>query len=285
MQQGEQIMKRMLMLFFFTALAANTNAQAQMVGDEDVHPLLSDNWNVGIGIFRPTKDFKLRVDGQLPGQEINLQEDAGVKDTESTSALGVHWRFGEKWSVAGQFWGVDSGGAWRLDEDFRWQDLTFKEGTSAEIGLDLTVYRLFIARELWTKPGHELGAGIGLHYLEIDAFLAGEVIIDELGATDFQSSSVDAGAPLPNIGAWYLYSWSPKWALAARFDWLSASVGDYSGGLVNAQMGVHYQLFQHVGLGLSWNYFELDLDLTANSFSGRMETEQSGPFFSLDVNW
>jgi hypothetical protein len=37
-----------------------------------------------------------------------------------------------------------------------------------------------------------------------------------------------------DTGAWYMYSWSPKWMLQVRGDWLSATIGDYSGSLWDA---------------------------------------------------
>lgn len=272
-------------IFLASMLLASSAVQAQMTGDSDYHPMLSDRFFVNLGLFNPTKDFKLRVDGQSPGNSIDFEKEVGAKDSQTTGALGLHWRFGEKWSVSGQYWAVDSGARWQLDEDVQWEDVVFKEGTFAEIGTDLTVYRVFFGRKFWTRPGHEFGAGIGLHWMEIEAFLAGQVIIDDVGDTEFQRGSVDAAAPLPNIGAWYLYSWSPKWGVVARVDWLSASIGDYSGGLTNAQAGIHYQLFNNVGLGLSWNYFSLDVDVEKSDWRGKVESKQNGPFLSLNVNW
>jgi hypothetical protein len=144
---------------------------------------------------------------------------------------------------------------------------------------------VFFGRDFYKRPGHEFGAGIGLHWLEIEGFIAGQVIIDELLDTEFRRSSVSAEAPLPNIGAWYHYSWSPRWALTTRLDWLSASVGDYSGGLINAQAGVHYRLFKNFSAGLAWNFFRIDVDVEESDWNGRIESRQSGPFLSLEASW
>ena len=51
--------------------------------------------------------------------------------------------------------------------------------------------------------------------------------------------------------AWYKYSISPRWALQARLDLLSAEVGDYDGVMLNSAFGLNFQAFEHVGLGLN----------------------------------
>ena len=106
-----------------------------------------------------------------------------------------------------------------------------------------------------------------------------------MGDSEFYRSSVSAGAPLPNIGVWYYYSWSPKWALVSRVDWFSASYDKYSGGLWNAGLGVDWALFEHVGLRATWNYFELDADVEEANWRGSVEIAQHGPFLALTTRW
>lgn len=272
------------LLCLFGLLSASP-VLAQDPPDREFHPLFSSSFVVNIGLFHPDKEFKIRVDGQVPGEEIDLEQEADAKESETTGAFSLLWRFGEKWSLAGQYWAINSGADWQLEEDYEWEDLVFKEGTFAEIGVDLDIYRVFMGRKFYTRPGQEFGAGVGLHWLELEAFIAGQVFVEDQPDTEFKKSTVSAKAPLPNIGAWYNYSWSPKWVLTTRFDWLDASVGDYSGGLINAQAGVHYQVFKNAGLGLSWNFFRIDLDVDDADWHGRVESRQTGPYLSLNINW
>jgi len=63
-------------------------------------------------------------------------------------------------------------------------------------------------------------------------------------------AAVQASAPLPNIGGWYRYAFSPKWHLSARLDWLSASV-----------------------------------DVEKQYWRGAVDLTYQGPFISLTGNW
>lgn len=251
---------------------------------EDYHPFLTDKFNIGVGLFWPNKSATVRVDGTFPEEEFDFDEALGFDDYETTPSLIARWRFGEKWSVFGQYWSTDSSNGAELTEDIEWEDVVFKEGTFAKGGLESKLARVFFGRTFSTGPQHEFGAGAGLHWMEIDIFIEGEIIIDD-DSTGFHRESVDAGFPLPNIGAWYLYSWSPKWIFQARLDWLSVSIGDYSGGLWNAQTGIHWQTFKNIGFGLYYNGFTLDLDVDKNDWHGKAEFTQQGPYLALTATW
>ena len=251
---------------------------------QDYHPALSDRFLLSAGGFWPDKSLKIRVDGTEPEEEIDFEEDLKLSDREATWAVNGRWRFGEKWSLFGQYWTVsDSGGA-ALEEDIEWGDVVFKEGTFATTGMDLSVARLFFGRKFGNKPNQEWGLGAGLHWLELDTFLQGQILTSE-GDLEFGRQTVSAEVPLPNIGAWYGYSWSPKWLFHARVDWLSASVGDYSGGLWNAQAGVDWSIWRHFGVSLYYNFFQLDVDIDKSDWRGKAESTLHGPFLAISTSW
>lgn len=252
--------------------------------DADYHPFLSDTFNLGIGIYYPTKDLELRVDGSLQEFGFDFDETLKLDDSEATANLTFRWRFGEKWSMWGQYWNLGSNGGAVLEEDVIWGDVTFKEGSFVRGGFSSDIARLFFGRSFFTRPGHEFGAGIGAHWMELSANIEGQVLTSE-GDTELYRGRVSAGVPLPNIGAWYLYSWSPRWVLSARVDWLSASVGDYSGGIWNGNVGVSWQFSRHAGLGLSYQSFILKVDVDDSDWHGRAEVSQNGPMLALYATW
>ena len=132
--------------------------------------------------------------------------------------------------------------------------------------------------------GYEFGAGAGLHWLDLAASVEGQVFVNE---SEFvvERRDTDVSAPLPNIGAWYLYSPNSRWVFQARLDWFSASFDDYDGSLWNAGAGVNFQVFSHMGIGLSYNFFRIDVDVDSDDWNGSAEIEQHGPFASLSFNW
>lgn len=118
-------------MLVFTGFAFfSVSAAAQ--SDDDFHPFLSDRFNASIGGFWPTKSFRLRVDGSAPEEEIDFEQDIGLSDRDTTGSLNFRWRFGERWSVWGQYWNLDDSGVAMLEEDIEWEDIVFEKGTFAK---------------------------------------------------------------------------------------------------------------------------------------------------------
>lgn len=265
-----------------TIVLAPLTVSAQETGD--YHPFLSDKFHIGIGVFSPQKSFEITVDGSDPGRNIDFDETLKTDSSETTPSLDFRWRFGKKWSFWGQFWKVDSGGGTELTQDVEWEDLVFKKGSFVNAGTDMTVARLFFGRTLMSGPQYEFGLGAGFHWMEVGAFIEGDIIL-EGGGTEFQRGDVDASFPLPNLGAWYIYSWSPKWMALVRADWLSVTIGDYSGDLWSASAGLHFQASNRIGFGLSYNAFDLGVDVDKIDWRGKAGSTQHGPRFTATVSW
>jgi len=257
---------------------------AAIAQQNDVHPLLGNDWVLDAGVFFPTKEFRFRVDGSLPGDGIDFEDAFRLSDDDSTAAVSLLWRFGEKWSLAGQYWKLSDSSTATLDRDIKWNDVVLEEGSFARAGAGLEVARLFFGRTFSAAEYHEFGLGVGLHWLELSASVEGQ-IRSNLGDTELYKDSVSADAPLPNIGAWYTFAFSPKWALRSRLDWLSASIGDYSGGLTNASIGIDWAIWEHFGVGLSYNYFSLNVDVDKNDWQGATKISQYGPWLKIGAYW
>lgn len=252
--------------------------------EEIQHPYLAERFSVEAGAFWPGINFTGRLDGSDPNEEIDFDESLNFKGSQATAYIDVRWRFGNKWSLWGQYWATEDSGQAILEEDVEWEDIIFKEGTNVGGGVALDIVRIFVGRKFDLAPHHEFGFGFGLHYMGLDTYLEGEVFVND-DTTDFQRFTAAANFPLPNIGAWYMYSWSPRWVFQARGAWLSANIGDYSGSLWDAQVGINYQAFKNIGFGLHYKGFMLDVDIDKNDWHGRADLNMRGPLLSVNATW
>ncbi len=281
MARLKHLPKRLVVL---ALLFSATVAMAQDTNNG--HPILTRKHYVGIGVYFPEREVELRVDGSNPddGQEIDLSEQFRIGGAEEEGSLELGWRFGEKWLFRGQYFGVDGHSSAVLEEDIVWGDYTFNAGTNAAVGSELQVTRLFVGRQWRNDDNNEFGFGAGVHWLDISAFIQGQAFIDGQDA-GFRRESVRTNGPLPNIGAWYVHAWSRRWAMTARLDWLSASVGDYDGSIVNASAGVNYAMNDYFGIGLSYNLFELDIGVKDEFWQGRVSHRFDGAYIYLSALW
>ena len=274
------LIRMMVLTIFLVSLASPVAAQTA----DDYHPFLSDKFNLGVGVFWPTIDLDLQVNGSAPEDEIDLDGALNFNDRVTSPAINFRWRFGEKWSLLGQYWSTSNDGKAVLTEDVSWEDVIFREGTSVGGGVGLDVVRAFVGRKFDLAPQHEFGIGLGLHWMSLDTYMEGEIIIND-DTTDFHRAEATAEFPLPDIGAWYMYSWSPKWVLLTHLDWLSASIGDYSGSLWDLEVGINYQAFKNIGFGFSYKAFVLDVDVYKDDWGGKLKFNQNGPTLSMTATW
>jgi hypothetical protein len=251
------------------------------------HSILTDTWRLSLGSFFQTADSTLSVEGSGmvdTTSEINFERALGLSKHDNRPSGQVVWRFGKKWSLALQYLDREGSASVELSEDLPWEGDFIRAGLDATGGVSSKVYRVFLGRRFSEGPKHEFGAGLGVHWLEIGAFLEGEFTLDDDSLVS-ERRRVSAGAPLPNIGAWYIYAFSPRWAGHARLDYLSASFNEYSGGLTNAAVGVTFQAWRHVALGLDYNYFKLDVDVDSGNWFGSADFKRDGPFLHLTFTW
>ncbi len=253
----------------------------------DIHPWLSAKYSVDVGLYMPEREIALRVDGPLgtiQGNDIDFEESFGLSKRDDLFAMNFAWRFGEKWELGAQYFKSDGERSAVLDEDVEWRDLVFGAGTGVTAGIDFTLVRAFFGRNFDSAEHHDFGVGLGLHYLEIEAFIEGQATINGQPA-GFRRDSVSGKAPLPNIGAWYVRSLSDRWAVKLRADWFGASYDDYDGELINLSAGINYKVFEHVGLGVSYNYFKLDVGVDKQNWRGEVKTVYDGVFVNASAYW
>jgi hypothetical protein len=221
-----------------------------------------------------------------PRDEIDFDDTLNVDDHNTIFNGQLKWKFGKekKWNVAIQYFSSDAKGDAVLTEDIEWEGLTFKEGSFVRSGVKMEVARLFFGRSFIKNSRNDFGIGVGIHTLKVKAFIEGEVILED-ETSGYQRGDEDVSQPLPNIGGWYNFSPARKWLLHARVDWIGAEIGDYDGHLWNTNIGVNYQAFRHVGFDLSWQYFNLNVNVDSDDWTGGVDMSYRGPVLAITGNW
>jgi len=248
------------------------------------NPLLTDRFFVEAGVFGVTRAFKLGADGQSEGGEIDFNETFKLTDNDATFFFKFDWRFSKKWTVAFETFGVNAGNSLFLEEDITWEDITFKEGSFVRAGVEFRLYRLFFSRTVFSRPKHRIDVGLGLHGLNIGAFIEGEGRTSE-GNIEPGRRKVDGLIPLPNIGASYMWAPHKRWMLGANLDWLGLTIDQYSGSLWYFAPKLKFQIIENLGIGVNYALFSLDAKVDSENWNGRFDMSFSGPLLSLHANF
>jgi hypothetical protein len=248
------------------------------------HPLIDSKYLLDVGLFFPERTVSLGAGVSVPGDgRIDFGSEFGLNKTDELFAVDLTWRFGEKWSLAAQHFRASGGREAVLENDIEWNNVVFSAGSSVETSTRFSVYRLFAGRSFSNDERSDYGVGAGLHWLEVGGAISGNIFVNN--NVTFTREAVSAEAPLPNIGAWYNYSFSPRWAFKARLDWFSANIDEYNGRLLNWQVGVNYALFSKGGVGVAYNYLELDAGVDNSNWQGSVDLVYKGPFAFVSFYW
>jgi len=270
-------------VFFLVSVSAGVASAQESGSSGKYHPFLSDKFHIGLGVYRPNYKHEIGADrnaGGSPGESLDASE------SQSTDLLNFRWRYSKNWSFQGSFWKIDSESERTLTEDFELLDQVFLAGSSVRSGLDTSIARLFWGRSFFRKPSTDWGVGLGVHWLDIDVFLEEEILVppgDPPIPDHHESSSVSG--PLPNLGIWYMHSWSPKWVVTTRLDWLDVTYEEISGNMYDLSVGVNYQMSDHFGIGLALNAFKLDIRVDSTKWRAGLVNEQVGPRLNVTWNW
>ena len=259
---------------------------APAVGAAQAHPLVDSRKGFIVGEFFADTRVRLSVNGNvvIVDNEFDFNESVGEPASDETFAVELWLRIGERWMVAAQIFDFSSAATRSLERDIPWRDVVYPAGITVTGGTGLDITRVFVSRDFARDERTTFGVGIGLHQLDLSAFIEGEAFIGDL-STGVQRGVATTNGVLPNIGARYAYAVNDKWALNGRLDWLSADVGKYDGTIINLSAGVHYSFAKHFGIGLSYNLFQLDIGVSEDNWRGDLNIRYHGPFLNLAAYW
>lgn len=268
--------KELVLICLVCVFTATANA------DDEVHPFISSKYTIKLGAYSSSRDFKLSVGTSVSGiaPEFDFERATGISEDHQVFMAEFKWRLGEKWSTRMQYFEADHGDKKVvLKENVYWRNQILAAGSNVTAGTNFSLTRVFLGRSFDRHAKVDAGIGFGLHLLAIGSFVKPD--FNTIG--DFSAASVSG--PMPNIGGWYFYSPSPKWIFGGRIDWLKASAGKFDGGILNVSAGANYQMFSHVGLGLSYQLFRLDVDVAESNWHGGINLEYTGPYFHISASF
>lgn len=277
-----------LVLVFLIFLQWGLSSQNLDSAETEKHVWLTDRYIAEIGFFRNSKSVLLNVDGRLPNNPFDFGETLGLKRQGNTIDLSFTWRFSKqkKWFTSLSYFAVRNDQTAVLNDEFRWSNTIYPVGVILDSGFDVDMYRIFFGRVLSRGKKHELSGGLGFHTMNVKTYIQASGYLGDLDLIiDSDKKNIDVIAPVPNIGIKYLYTPNHRWALTANLEWFSIGIGDYRGTLWDVSPSVSYQLFDHIGLGFSYKYFNAKLDMNRDVWKGSVDLLYQGPLFSISGNF
>jgi hypothetical protein len=250
-----------------SAFAAFVLAGAVRVGaEEDVLP---DTFMLRLGGYHAANaDTIMRLDAnQLPvGTYIDFHDTLGGDTTTTVFRMDGLYRFNDKHGIGISWYALRFSGSTVLGQDIEWGGHPITAGVQVDSKLNFDVYKINYQYSVYHNDKVELGASVGLHIMRISA-----------GITANGKSQGDEAvtAPLPEIGLFADYKFTPRFSAFYNYQWFFINYQDkVKGGLQDFLFGMEYRVIRNVALGVAYNRFAVNL-----------KAQQDTTTLYLNTNW
>jgi hypothetical protein len=261
-------------------------AMCALPGAAQAQALTDRFWAEG-ALFWPKVDTEIRIDNtqtDRPGTDIDVESDLDLSDRKTLPAILVGARIGSGFSLVGEYFSVGRSGTNVLERDIVIDDVTYPANATIESQFDSDVYRFSVGWAFLRGPNYEAGASLGVHATDFTFELSGSGTVNGTTfATQVRRRSVLA--PLPTLGLFGTYQVAPGWTIGARVDFMSLSIGDYDGRLINAQASVVYRFTNNIGVGAGYRLVDYRVDVEKDNWVGRADYQFSGPNIFVQVGF
>ena len=251
-------------------------------------PRFGDTLTVGIGGMNHRGKATMAVTRpDAPVDELTFT-DLGLSDETEVFWGDLVWQFAERWKVRLNYSSFDARGQEVQTKGGNWDGLDWEVGARLSTDFEMELY---IADLTWdflkTENGH-LGAGVGLHAVDLDLALLLEVgasIGGEGGFIPIDGDVTSVLAPLPNFSMSGGFMIGNKVYLHGSLGAFSLDYDKYDGSLFSARGAVEWRPWDHVGLGAAYQYVELELNIDRDSKQEYFDVEFYGPVLFLTVGF
>ena len=249
-------------LFAFLALPA-------AAADESAGPrparVLSDTWHFELGGLWAdfNSSFQLGTD-RIVGTAINLEDDLGLSSDTTTWNVNGFWRFGSASALSFGYTSFNRDGSNKLDQTITVGDTVYEANAKIDTEVDFDFLQLCYRWSAINNGKTEAGFSFGLSTYKIRASVAGEGTVTEGGEPTYfrrAEEGEDVTAPIPVVGLFINYAFTPNLILMADANFFRIDVGNVSGNVISSQAKLDYYFTKNFGAGVSLygNYVRADV--------------------------
>ena len=248
-----------------------------MVFGADSPDLLEQGVFVALGSYIVDTSTDVRLDGELDeGTRFDWEETFGGGDV-TRFRLDAQWRFADRHVARATWFSSSRENSGVLEEDIEWGDEIFPASARAQGEFSFDVYELAYEYAFLLRDRYEIAASIGVHYTELELTLSAEAEASGGTLAADISETGDVGAPLPVIGLRGLWALPRDFWIDLSAQYFALEIDEYDGSLVNLRAIVLWQPSQWLGIGLGYDRFAVDLEVTKDRFDGSLDWAYQGP--------
>jgi hypothetical protein len=223
------------------------------------------------------------LDGETQGTgtEVDWESEFDFADKESFRVDGF-WRFANRHKVRFMYFENNRTGSRTLTRDIDFGDTTFPINTDVDAGLDMRLIELAYEYAFLSHDNLELSGSIGIHSVELDASLQGD-IAGPGGGTTVAAREGSVTGPLPVLGFHVLWHMGGDFYLDGLAQFFYIAFDNFDGRIYDSKLAVTWLPLRNLGIGIGYNRFGVKVNVEKNDFDGKLKVGYGGPmaFFTV----
>ncbi len=253
-------------------LAASTLLLAQSALAQDFIKGGEDTFTLNLGGIVNQFDTRVGLNGgTAQGTPIDLEGNGLNKSLSSFQASGT-WRWAANHRSDFVYFSAKRSGSKQYDRDITWGDNVYMAGFDVNAQAKDEFLFLDYRYSFHKSDALEFAGVLGLYGGRFNFDVSGTVsVAGGAGATASASSSSSTTVPLPLIGVSLDWHPQPRWKVSTMLSGMQAKIGSVDGKATVFSLGTDYMLTRNWGLGLTYTYTDVGVDVTKDSFNGRLD--------------
>lgn len=278
-------MKVFASILFFVLFFMNCYAQDSLNHHTEIKiaPWYVERFKLTAGFFVPISNTNLQVgvQGGQAGTPVNLEKDLGYNNGQLTFLANFQWRISRRSRVNLNYYNIPRSSTHTLTKDITFKDSTYHVDATVNSFFNTAIYQVSYGYAILSKPNYELGVMIGTHIVGAKAGLSLS------GANVNSSTNSDFGftAPLPDLGIWGGYAFNKRMAANLDMDYLSLTVGDYTGSIFAYNILFIYKLLENLNISLGYSGLNFKVDEVKQKVEANFKWGYNGPALGITYSF
>ena len=248
------------------------------------HPALKDPFYFALGAFVPKTSTSAQLNSPAfpVGTVIDFERALGMETQKVVPEAFARWRFAERWRLELAYFELNRSGDAVIQQEIHWGDQDFLAGTEVRSKLNFSDLRTSLGYSLFKRPDKDVGVALGVHWATYDASLSAVGTGLASGSTSEEEKFL---APLPVLSVYGQFALTDEWAIETRLDRFVISFNNNYGNITSSAVDLSYQPFRHVGFGLGYRSFFLNVRVTRPNWTAVFYQSYQGPFAYMNASF
>jgi len=263
-------------------------ASLVMLGSSPAMAQEDDKFEISVGgysVFRYESAVSLTQTNLGAGISISPRDTLGLNGEQTVFRLDGRFRFNSNHAMTFSWFRINADASKTLADDIEWVDesgdtVIIPIGTSVNSSLGYDIYKLGYLWSFYRSDKVELAAGAGLHMAEVRFGLDVESAI--IGS---ELRTAKSNLPMPVLSFMLDYNVTPRFDWFLRTQLFALDLGEWRGVYSDIELGVKYQLFEHIGIGAGIGSNGLDVVREYDDSRFEYENRVAGLHFFVSANF